>query len=84
MTTRIAFALVLAAAPALAQAPAQNAPDPAMRRACMQDVRRLCPGIRPGDGRLAQCMESKNDQLSSACRQAIEAARARQSRSQSR
>lgn len=83
MKTRLTLAVLLVAAPALAQAQT-NAPDPAMRRACMQDVRRLCPGIRPGDGRLAQCMESKSDQLSSGCRQAIEAARARQSQGQTR
>jgi hypothetical protein len=79
MKTRIAFAaMLLTATPALAQTQSQPAPDPALRRACMQDVRRVCPGMRPGDGRLAQCMESKHDQLSRGCQDAIAAARARQ------
>lgn len=35
---------------------------------CAQDVKTLCAGIEPGQGRIKQCLKSKKDQVSQACK----------------
>lgn len=65
----ICLPLVLAAAPALAQ-PA------ALRAACAQDATALCPGVKPGGGRILACFKQKSDKLSDGCRSALRQARA--------
>jgi Cysteine rich repeat len=37
------------------------------RMDCGQDVQRFCHGVRPGEGRLIQCLSSHRSQLSPAC-----------------
>lgn len=61
--------LALAAAPASA-----DAPKP--REACRADVERLCAGIKPGDGRIAQCFKEHRSEISEACRAAVKERRA--------
>jgi hypothetical protein len=39
-----------------------------LKTACQGDVDKLCSGITPGQGRVAACMDSKEDQLSSGCK----------------
>lgn len=39
--------------------------------ACRGDVRRLCPGIQPGGGRIIGCISAKRDQLSPGCASAL-------------
>jgi hypothetical protein len=39
--------------------------------ACRDDVLRLCPGVRPGGGRLIVCLNSQAEQLSQGCFQAL-------------
>ena len=56
-------------------APATHAPS--VRKACTADAKTYCHGILPGLGRLKSCMKSHYDELSEACRTAIEAAEAR-------
>lgn len=34
---------------------------------CKNDVRRLCAGIRPGGGRLAQCLKAQENEVSIGC-----------------
>lgn len=46
------------------------------RQACIGDVKALCPGVKPGGGRIAACMRENTDRLSQGCRQALSAARA--------
>lgn len=36
-------------------------------QACRADARKLCPGMRPGDGRIATCLRQNEAMLSSAC-----------------
>ncbi|UFZ03982.1 hypothetical protein LQG66_33110 [Bradyrhizobium ontarionense] len=50
----------------------------AMRQACGDDVRALCPGIMPGGGRIKQCMIEKFDRLSDGCKTALKDAKAQQ------
>jgi chromosome segregation ATPase len=35
---------------------------------CMDDARKLCQGIQPGQGRIAACLESHEAELSAACK----------------
>ena len=34
---------------------------------CMDDAKKLCPGVQPGQGRIAQCLKQHKDQLSQEC-----------------
>jgi hypothetical protein len=42
-----------------------------MRKACDEDVKKLCPDIRPGGGRILQCLRGQESNLSPSCRQAL-------------
>jgi hypothetical protein len=46
---------------------------PRFRAACAQDLRRLCPGVQPGGGRLIRCLQPYSRQLSPSCRGLIAA-----------
>ena len=35
--------------------------------ACVADIRKLCPGIQPGDGRLRECLRGRIQELSHPC-----------------
>jgi hypothetical protein len=45
------------------------------RMDCGQDLRRLCHGVQPGEGRLIQCLSSHRSELSPACVSRLAAAR---------
>ncbi len=59
-----------------ATATAWAAPGGAVREACAADVHELCPGTKPGGGRIVACMRQNEDRLSQGCRQAVQAAKA--------
>lgn len=64
-------ALLLAPAVASAQAqvtPEQRAVARDIAKVCMADIRSLCPGIKPGEGRIALCLQAKGDSVSVPCR----------------
>jgi hypothetical protein len=77
---------------ALATSPfvfAQNTPPPAppsgeggagdftkVREACHEDIERLCKEVKPGDGRIRECLRAHRDELSAGCQTAIREARA--------
>ncbi|HEV2554663.1 MAG TPA: cysteine rich repeat-containing protein [Bosea sp. (in: a-proteobacteria)] len=62
--------LATASAPLLAQ------DRDAMRQACGPDVARLCPGVKPGGGRILACFKEKAADLSPGCRSALQQAQA--------
>ena len=44
----------------------------AVRAACTDDAKKLCAGVRPGQGRLISCMQANLKDLSPACRERFE------------
>lgn len=43
----------------------------AQKGACRQDIVTLCPGVMPGQGRLATCLAMNRDKVSPECRETI-------------
>jgi Cysteine rich repeat len=70
----IATVMILSALASMSEGRAQqNGGDipPQARKACMADYRKLCPGVRPGEGRVVACFEQHLRQVSPGCRQAM-------------
>ncbi|HTO97162.1 MAG TPA: cysteine rich repeat-containing protein [Myxococcales bacterium] len=40
----------------------------AAQHPCVEDAKRLCSGVQPGQGRIAACLKEHKDQLSSGCK----------------
>jgi hypothetical protein len=68
-----------------AAALAQSAPPPAqgepsefqkVREACHEDIARLCQEVKPGGGRIRECLRAHQDQVSEGCKVAMREARA--------
>ncbi|BBK37793.1 hypothetical protein STAQ_28710 [Allostella sp. ATCC 35155] len=59
----VLLATVAGTAPAAAQEKMREA-----RAACGADAKRFCDGIRPGGGRLMQCLKANEPALSAGCR----------------
>jgi hypothetical protein len=38
---------------------------------CMADAQKLCPGVKPGDGRIAACLKEHKAQISAECNSRI-------------
>jgi hypothetical protein len=67
---------------------AQGAPPPSeggrrgefakVREACRADVERLCKDVKPGDGRIRECLKAHKADLSDGCTAAIKEAREHQ------
>ena len=45
-------------------------------KACRQDIKTLCEGVKPGEGRIAACLKDKADQVSDGCKAAVKDAAA--------
>jgi hypothetical protein len=39
--------------------------------ACVDDVKRVCRGVNPGDGRMLQCLQEHEQELSERCYQSL-------------
>jgi hypothetical protein len=59
-----------AADPAAQQTPSTPTPPPT-RQACRADFHKFCADVRPGSGRVAQCLLAHRDGLSPACRDTL-------------
>lgn len=89
MLTKLIRTVVLVAAVALpALALAQGAPPTPppgeggapghfakVREACRTDVERLCKDVKPGEGRIRECLKTHATELSDGCKAAIHEAR---------
>jgi Cysteine rich repeat len=66
----------LFAVTAYAQETPPAPPAPSVRQACQADVQKFCADVKPGGGRIRDCIAEHRDDLSQACRTALGAARA--------
>jgi hypothetical protein len=64
----LALTMSLAMPAAFAAEPAPNADVAA---ACQDDVKTLCPGVAPGEGRIGACLKEKRKDVSKACKSAL-------------
>lgn len=60
--------------PGRAERAQADAPDGRMsllkiRKFCDDDIKKICPDIRPGGGRIVQCLHGHQASLSAGCRQ---------------
>ena len=62
----VAIGLLAFSGAALAQSAAERA-------ACQGDFAKLCPGVKPGGGRVLACLAKQKDKLSPDCRKVVEA-----------
>lgn len=44
----------------------------AERAACQADAEKLCAGVKPGGGRIVQCLAKQADKLSPECRKVLQ------------
>jgi len=58
---------LLVSSAAMAQAATPQAGKEALAKACAGDVKRLCPGVPPGEGRIKACMKAHASKLSAPC-----------------
>ncbi|MCS6329131.1 MAG: hypothetical protein H8K06_18895 [Nitrospira sp.] len=42
------------------------------RKACAEDVTRLCANVKPGEGRIAQCLKAHTQDLSPTCAETVQ------------
>jgi hypothetical protein len=67
--SRLSFTIVAVAVAFSGSALAQTA-DP--RGACKVDYDKFCAGVAPGGGRVVACLNKQRDQLSDACKKALD------------
>ena len=41
------------------------------KHACIEDMKRVCPTVQPGDGRILQCLQEHEQELSEGCYQSL-------------
>ena len=60
-------------APAATEAPTAPAEtqQQAGSDACSRDAANFCPGVEPGEGRIAACLNQHKDKLTDACRKSL-------------
>jgi hypothetical protein len=59
------------------QPPGQKAAKAGGDRVCHEDAKKFCSDVRPGGGRIYNCLTSHNAELAPACRERLAAGKAR-------
>jgi hypothetical protein len=71
--TKLHFAaLAILAAVSASTAVMAQTPNAAQRAACKPDYEKYCAGTMPGGGRIIACLNKQRDQLSDACKKALD------------
>jgi hypothetical protein len=65
--TGMALGLIAASQPARAE------DAPSTKGACKADVQKFCADVKPGEGRIVQCIKQHESELSDACKQTLAA-----------
>lgn len=63
---------LMAGAASAADAPAGGG---AIAAACKADIEKLCPDVKPGDGKIKACIKEHRKELSSECKKELSEAR---------
>lgn len=71
MTNRHLVPSALVGALMLIVSPAARADEPG--KPCQADVKKLCPGVKPGHAAILSCLEEKQEQISPACKAEVQA-----------
>ena len=58
-------------------APAKSQEMADLRTYCLSDIKRLCPGIQPGGGRIIKCLKANKKEMSVGCAQALQKLKAK-------
>ncbi len=66
LTLATASFLILCTA-ASAQTPPTAAPASGGREACKAAIEKICPGVKPGDGRIKACLKQNNTSIEQVC-----------------
>jgi hypothetical protein len=66
--TRLLVLLALVLVPSAASAFTM-----AEKVACKDDAQKFCSGIKPGEGRILECLAPNKDKLTDGCRKVVEA-----------
>jgi len=73
----LALIAVCASPSALAQEQHPLAAQGPIRQACSVEIQNYCADVTPGDGRLRACLASHRDELTQACRDALDSGNSR-------
>lgn len=76
----ISFAAILPSSISFANTPLKDTISKA-KQDCKADIDNLCKGVTPGNGRIASCLDSKEDQLTPQCKGSYTDAKAQISQS---
>lgn len=57
--------------PPAATAPDEQSQHPGVEPNCRAEVKKLCGGVRPGGGRIKQCIQDNESKLSPACQKKV-------------
>ena len=68
------IAILLAASATVAIA-ADEPSAPVLREKCGADIRKICAGVKAGEGRIVQCLQQNQEKLSNGCKDALNAMR---------
>jgi hypothetical protein len=49
-----------------------------MREACGEDIKKLCQNVKPGEGRIVQCLEQHQSEVSQTCNELLTKKESRQ------